>query len=234
VPETAVGLLEVSAELLALGLSTAVVVARGVDSSRTPPELLTYRREVGRQLGAYWKNRSLSTHPVLQEYERLHRLFGVVDEPAAPEKVLRYVRRHQDFTAAGAVVDCYNIASAKTLLSIGAHDLAKLKTPVTLRRVEPRDVFIPLDETSPRSCQGEYAYVDPDHRIICRMEVLQGNHSKVDSGSRDVVFFLQGNAALSSQDLLTGSWFLAELIETFCDGTAELVELLAAPAGGTA
>ena len=227
-------MLQVSPELRQLGLATAVVVARGVDNSRNPPELMAYRRAVGRQLGAYWKNRSLSTHPALQEYERVHRLFGVAAEPAAPEKILRYIRRHQDFTIAGAVVDSYNIVSAKTLLSIGAHDLAKLRTPVTLRPVEPDDVFIPLEETSPRSCVGEYAYVEPDHRVICRMEVLQGDHSKVDSGSRDIVFFLQGNAALSSQELLAGSWLLVELIETFCGGKAELVELLEAAAGSPA
>ena len=224
-------MLQVASELLQLGLSTSVVVARGVDNSRTPPELLAYRREVGRRLGAYWKKRSLSIHPALQEYERVHRLFGVAGEPAAPEKILRYVRRHQDFTAAGAIVDTYNIVAAKTLLSIGAHDLAKLKTPVSLRRVEADDVFIPLATTAPRSCAGEYAYVDPDHKVICRMEVLQGNHSSVDGGSRDVVFFLQGNAAIRSQDLLSGSWLLAELLETFCGGTAELHQFIETPAG---
>lgn len=226
--------LQVSSEMTELGLSTSVVVARGVDNSRTPPELMAYRREVGRHLGAYWKNRSLSSHPAFAEYERVHRLFEVTDVPAAPESILRYVRRHQDFTATGAVVDSYNIASAKTLLSIGAHDLAKLTTPVTLRRVEAGDVFIPLDETSPRSCDGEYAYVDPDGRIICRMEVLQGNHTKVETGSRDVIFFLQGNAAISAQDLLACSWLIVELIETFCGGTAELAEFYEAPAGGPA
>lgn len=223
-------MLEVSPELLELGLSTSVVVARGVDNSRTPPELMAYRREVGRQLGAFWKNRSLSTHPALREYERVHRLFGVADERAAPEKLLQYVRRHQDFTATGAVVDCYNIVSAKTLLSIGAHDLAKLKTPVTLRRVEPSDVFIPLEETAPRSCAGEYAYVDPEGGIICRMEVLQGDYSKVDARSRDVVFFLQGNAELGPADVLAGSWLLIEMIETFCGGSAELAGFLEATA----
>ncbi|HEY0557285.1 MAG TPA: phenylalanine--tRNA ligase beta subunit-related protein [Thermoanaerobaculia bacterium] len=227
-------MLQVSAELLQLGLSTSVVVARGVDNSRTPPELMAYRREVGRQLGTYWKNRSLSSHPVFQEYERVHRGFGVADVPAAPASILRYVRRHLDFTAAGAVVDAYNIASAKTLLSIGAHDLDKLKTPVTLRRVEAKDVFIPLDEASPLSCEGEYAYVDPEGRIICRLEVLQGDSSKVEAKSRDIVFFLQGNASLPAQDLLAGSWLLAELVETFCGGKAELVDLIEARAGSQA
>jgi DNA/RNA-binding domain of Phe-tRNA-synthetase-like protein len=224
-------MLNVSPELLRLGLSTAVVVARGVDGSRTPPELAAYRQSAGRRLAAFWKNRSLSSHPALQEYERLHRRFGVADEPAAPEKLLRYVRRHQDFTAAGAVVDCYNLVSAATLLSIGAHDLAKLKPPITLRPVEPGDTFIPLGESTPRDCQGEYAYADPEGQVICRMEVLQGDATKVGPTSRDVVFFLQNNREIPVQDLLAGAWLLVELIERFCGGTAELAGFLEAAKG---
>lgn len=216
-------MLNVSPDLLSLGLSTAVVLARGVSSSPTTSDLADYRRAVGRQLSAYWKNRSLSSDPVLNEYERVHSLFAVAGEPSFPEKLLRYVRRHQDFTAAGPVVHCYNLVSAKTLLSIGAHDLSKLKTPITLRPVVSTDVFVPLGETETKSCSGEYAYVDPDGRIICRMEVLQADFTKVDASSSDIVFFLQGNREIPTQDLLTGAWLLAELIERFCGGVAELV-----------
>lgn len=216
-------MLNVEPELLRAGLSAAVLVARGVDNGRTSPELMVYRRKVGRELAEYWKSRSLSSHPVFQEYERVHRLFGVAEEPAAPEKLLRYVRRHQDLAAAGAAVDCYNLVSAKTLLSIGAHDLSRLELPVTLRRTTDEDVFVPLGESGRRSVAGEYAYVDPRGRVICRMEVLQGDHTKVDSGSRDIVFFLQDNRALAAGKLLESCWFLAELIERFCGGSAELV-----------
>lgn len=215
-------LLDVDTELLQAGLSAAVVVARGVDNGRTPPELMAYRREVGRGLAEHWKSRSLSSHPVFREYERVHRLFGVADEPAAPEKLLRYVRRHQDLTAAGAAVDCYNLVSAKTLLSIGAHDLAKLEAPIILRRATVGDLFIPLGETTPRPVAGEYAYVDSRDRVICWLEVLQGEHTKVEAESRDIVFFLQDNLALEAGQLLKGCWLLAELIEVFCGGTVEL------------
>lgn len=224
-------MLDVSPDLVSRGLSTAVVVARGVGGSPTLPALVDYRRAVGRSLSAHWKNRSLSSDPVLREYERIHRLFNVAGEPSAPEKLLRYVRRHQDFTGAGAVVDCYNIVSAKTLLSIGAHDLAKLKMPITLRQVGAADVFVPLGQSEPESCLGEYAYVDPDGRVICRMEVLQGDFTKVEAASRDVVFFLQGNREIASSDLLGGAWLLAELAERFCGGSAELVSFQEGGAG---
>lgn len=215
-------ILEVSPELLAEGLGTAVLLARGIDNTRTPPELIAYRRQYGRQLAAYWKNRSVTTHPAIREYHELHERFGVAGEPASPEKLLTFVRRKRDLTGANAVVDCYNLVSARLLLSIGAHDLGKLRTPITLRRLRERDRFLPLGETESRIHPGEYGYVDPGGRVICRMEVLQCDETKVESTSRDVVFFLQSNGALTSTDLLHGTWLLAEMVERFLGGRCEL------------
>ena len=215
--------LNVSPDLLHLGLSTAVVVARGCSQSATPPALVDYRRKTGRQLASHWKNLSLSSHPTLHEYERVHQAFAVEKEISAPQKLLQYVRRHEDFPAAGPVVDCYNIVSAKTLLSIGAHDLAKIKTPIALRPVTESDQFVPLASKELRSCAGEYAYVDPDGRIICRMEVLQADFTKVDASSQDVIFFFQGSRRIPPSELLLGAWLLVELVERFLGGTAELV-----------
>lgn len=216
-------MLNVSPDLLRLGLSTAVVVARGCSHSVTPPALIDYRRKAGKQLAGHWKDLSLSSHPALREYERVHQAFSVAKEISAPQKLLQYVRRHEDFPAAGPIVDCYNVVSAKTLLSIGAHDLAKVKTPITLRSVTESDLFVPLASNEPQSCTGEYAYVDPDGRIICRMEVLQADFTKVDSNSRDVIFFFQGNRRIPTSELLLGAWLLVELVEAFLGGTAELV-----------
>src|SRR5262245_25558220 len=124
-------LLSVAPDLLDKGLCAAALTVRGLDNSRTPPELIAYRRQTGQRLAAFWKNRSTSAHPVVREYHRVHEQVGAPGQPPAPEKLITYLRRQRDLTAAGAVVDCYNLVSVKTLLSIGAHDLAKLATPVT-------------------------------------------------------------------------------------------------------
>lgn len=214
--------LEVTPELLDLGLGTAVLVARGLDNGRNPPELIAYRRQLARELAAYWKNRSITAHPAIREYHRVHARFGADDEPASPERLITFVRRRRDLTGANAVVDCYNLVSARTLLSIGAHDLEKLRTPITLRRLEDGDRFRPLGESDARTCDGEYGYVDPAGRVICRMETLQCDETKVEPHSKDVVFFLQANAALTSTDLLHGTWLLAEMVEELLGGRCEL------------
>lgn len=215
--------LDVAPNLLEMGLSAAALVARNVDNTRTVPELIAYRRAVGRRLAAFWKNRSITAHPAIREYHRVHEQFGAMGEPPAPEKLVTYVRRNRDFTASGAVVDCYNIVSARTLLSIGAHDVDKLAAPVTLRLTTPADVFVPLGETEPQPLSEEYAYVDTQGSIICRLDVLQCEHTKTTRESRDIAFFLQGNRYLPTSILLKGAWLLSEMVTSFCGGAVELV-----------
>lgn len=214
---------DVTPEMFESGLPVAVLIARNVDNARTVPELLAYRRAMGQRLAAYWKQRSIATHPVIREYQRIHELVGAAKQQSAPEKLISYVGRNRDFTASGAVVDCYNIVSARTLLSIGAHDLERLTLPVTLRRTTAGDLFVPLGQSEPQQLAGEYGYVDPHGRVICRLDVLQCEHTKVTRESRHIIFFLQGNRLLPATVLLKGAWLLAEMISVFCGGSVELV-----------
>src|SRR5262249_54170481 len=128
------------------------------------------------------------------------------------------------------VVDCYNIVSARTLLSLGAHDLDKLALPITLRTTTPQDIFVPLGATAPQPLAEEYAYVDSRGSIICRLDVLQCEATKTTRESRDIVFFFQGNNYLPATVLLKGIWLLAEMVTSFCGGTAEVVSFFDAAA----
>src|SRR5262249_9595825 len=162
----------VAQEMQALGVGAAVLVARGIDNSTTSPDLLAYRRAAGRRLALHWKNRSISAHPAIQEYHRLHQSFEVAGESPAPERMILYVRRNRDFPATGSIVDCYNIVSARTLLSVGAHDLDLLSLPITLRRTMKHDVFQPLGSQESKQVDAGFGYADPAGNLICRLDVL--------------------------------------------------------------
>jgi DNA/RNA-binding domain of Phe-tRNA-synthetase-like protein len=220
--------LDVEPVILEAGLSTAALVARNVDNTHIKPDLIAYRRQVAGQLADYWKNRSAQAHPVIEEYHRVHHQFGQLQEPPAPQKLINNLRRNRDLTSSSALVDCYNLVSAKTLLSIGAHDLDKLALPITLRIAGPGDRFVPLGETEPREVTGEFAYIDANRSIICRADVLQCEGSKTTRDSRDVVFFFQGNKLLPATVMLKGIWLLSEMVTRFCGGATEVVSFFAA------
>ncbi len=223
-------ILDVAPEMRDIGLSTAVLIARGLDNSKTVPELLAYRKVAGKRLASAWKSRFVSEHPAIQEYHRVHELFGVKDTRPAPEELVQYVRRNRDFTASGAVIDCYNVASARTLLSMGAHDLDRLELPIAFRRTTQLDTFQPLGTVEGQDVREEFGYVDVRGRVICRMDVLQCDWSKVTKSTRNVVFFIQGNRFLPASVLLKGSWLLAETVTRFCGGEIELAEFSVAGA----
>jgi hypothetical protein len=92
-----------------------------------------------------------------------------------------------------------------------------------LRQIAARDRFLPLGGAEHVYCAGEYGYVEPGGRVICRLEVLQCEETKVEPRTSDVLFLLQGNAALGAGDLLAGCWLLAEMIETFLGGEVNVV-----------
>lgn len=221
-------ILAVAPEIRELGLSTAVLIARELDNTKTSRELLAYRRAAGQRVAGHWRNRSISAHPAIREYHRVHEAFGVSGELPAPEKLILYVRRNRDFTAVGAVVDCYNIVSARTLISIGAHDLDRLDLPITLRQIVATDLFQPLGTGETHRLTGEFGYVDTHGYVICRLDVLQCEWSKVTKSTQSVAFFLQGNSALTPATVLKSSWLLAEMVARFCGGEVELVSFLEA------
>ena len=223
--------LDVAPELAAQGLSTAVVVGTGIHNASISPELIAYRRKKAAEIAAFWRGRTEAESPELAAYTALHRRFGVTDQVASPQKLIAFIRRNRDVTGTGAVTDCYNLVSARTLVSIGAHDLDRLALPVSLRICGETERFTPLDGSAARTCAGEYGYVDAENRIVCRLDVLQGRETAVDEHSTRVVFFLQGNPAIAGAELLRAAWYLAELLETFCRARAELVAFSAAKPG---
>jgi len=71
---------------------------------------------------------------------------------------------------------------------------------------------------------GEFGYVANSGHVICRLDVLQCEWSKVTKNSKSVVFILQGNKHIPYSTLLKGSWLLSEIISYFCCAEVELVD----------
>jgi len=65
-------------------------------------------------------------------------------------------------------------------LFAGAHDLDKFAPPATLRLLTGQESFTPLGSDKAVSIvPGEYGYVDAHDRVLCRLDVLQAEFSKV-------------------------------------------------------
>jgi len=111
---------------------------------------------------------NLASHPDIARWRDTFSAMGAKPSKyrSSLEALARRVAKGQEMWNVSSVVDCYNCASVTALLSMGAHDTAKLDGAVTLRHGRVGERFFPLGDG------GEAVDVDPRN-------ILYADESKV-------------------------------------------------------
>jgi methionyl-tRNA synthetase len=162
--------------------------------------------------------------PLLEQYRRLQREAGIA-EPAAPaESLLKLIQRSGRLPNINRVVDCYNLASAQTLMSMGAHDISKIKGDIRLVTTDGTEKYTPLGQTSPEKiAPGEYAAMD-DEKILCRLDMKQCDETKCGKDTRDILVYVQGNAETSDAEVLKALEKVRDLFRDFCGAEWQMLQ----------
>jgi DNA/RNA-binding domain of Phe-tRNA-synthetase-like protein len=111
-------------------------------------------------------------------------------------------------------VDVYNIVSALTGISVGAHDTGKLVSDARLEFI-PQDIRFRMIGKGGEDVaeKGEYGYTD-DSGIICRMDIKQSERTKVTEQTHDILVIFQGHDTMGEVTLRQGLRLLDEAINT--------------------
>ena len=126
--------------------------------------------------------------------------------PASPEELVRIFTETGRFPRINLLVDIYNFISLKTKLALGAHDMNNIKGNVTLRLTAGDEKFYPLGSNALTPVPpGEYSYIDDENNIICRMEVLQVEPTKITTDTTDVFLIVQGNENTGNNYIESGA-----------------------------
>jgi DNA/RNA-binding domain of Phe-tRNA-synthetase-like protein len=122
------------------------------------------------------------------------------------------------------VVDLYNLYSLTYFLSIGAHDREKIRGTIRLEFAREAIPYYPLGSHSESYIQpGEYYWHDDEH-VLCRLDVKQGEATKVDELTRHVVLIVLGNAAVSPQTVRGLTEQLCRELVGLCGGEYSIIE----------
>src|SRR5207247_1692389 len=70
---------------------------------------------------------------------------------------------------------------------------------------------------------GEYGYVDGAGRVLCRLDVLQADFSKVTTATMNALLIVEGTAAHLPDVLRTACTEVMEQVLRHCGGTAEVL-----------
>lgn len=209
----------VTPEVAALGIRVAMARFRGAKVSNRSNPLEARKKEAMAAICAI----DVEAHPVLAAYRELHRLAGAEGVVPPAQHLIRLAQAKGRLPNINTVVDCYNLVSAQTGFSIGAHDVAHLRGDVAFRITRGDERYRPLGEPAPVPVRaGQYACLD-DEKIICLMDVKQCEETRVTKETSELVVYVQGNGRTAAHDVQDALQRLGALLTEICGGTYELV-----------
>ncbi len=213
---------QVEPEVVALGVRGVYFTWRGADNRTVPPGFDTWFSRQQDELGAFYSDAQfVRSDAILNGFRRLHERVGRSNRRyvASPEALIARLQRSGNLPRHSPVVDIYNLVSVQSRLALGAHDVDKTDGPVSLRLTTGEESYQPIgSEQALAQPAGEYAYIDAANDVICRMEVMQVEKTKVTAASTDLFFIVQGNLAVDKAALETANQQMQQLLARFCGG----------------
>jgi DNA/RNA-binding domain of Phe-tRNA-synthetase-like protein len=217
----------VTDDCIRLGLRAGAILFRNllIDTAS-----LALRTEIAREAQAirarFANPAAVRSAPELAPFQELLRKVGVNPRREQPsvERLLNFSLKRGDLPIVNSLVDAYNLVSVRSFCSLGAHDLDRIALPVTLRLLTGRESFTPLGGGAAVSVNpGEFGYVDAQSRVLCRLDLLQAEFSKVTTATASALLIVEGTAAHPPEVLRRTCADVMDMVTRHCGGTAEVV-----------
>lgn len=217
---------DMSTAVLALGLKCAVFTLGNIHNSDSDREFEEIKAQVIKDILADLSFEKIVADPVLRGFRQLHESVGRSNKRyvSSSETLLKVLLQTGQLSHVNLLVDIYNLVSVKTRLSLGAHDVSAICGKIHLRLTTGEERFWPLGSASLKPVGlGEYAYVDDENNILCRLEVRQGEQTKITLDTTECVCIVQGNPATESEYIRVATEELIALIKRFCGGQERML-----------
>lgn len=216
----------VAAECIGLGLRAEGIVFRGLHVGAASAEL---RDDIAREAAAvrarFVDPAAIRSSAFIRPFHEMLRKVGANPkrDPNSVERLLSFAFKKGDLPAINNLVDSYNLVSLRSGLSLGAHDLDQIALPVTLQLLSGNESFLPLGGKGPAAItEGEFGYVDGQNRLLCRLDVVQADFSKVSAATCNALLIVEGTASHSTELLHRTVEEVIALVTRQCGGTAEV------------
>ena len=212
-------------DVLDLGMNVAIVVIKGMNNCKENEDFINYRDSILNDIKENLTEESIINDDVLKGFWKLHEKVGKTSkhDMSSPENLMNMLLKNGNLPSINLIVDIYNLVSVKTKLALGAHDLDNINGNVSLRLTDGTETFLPIgySKNKPIS-KGEYAYIDDNNDVLCRMEVRQVEKTKVTENTSNCMYIVQGNENVDNEQIKKAVDLLVELTLKYCGGNAEI------------
>jgi methionyl-tRNA synthetase len=200
-----------------LGIKAVAAVVSGITVKKKKGQLEKLKKET---VNSY----KFKQDDIANAYKEIYKKVGVkgIDHPI--QTLRGIVKKSGKLPTINTVVDSYNMVALEKGLSIGAHDLDKIKGNVAFKITNGSEDYKPLGtDKAQKVNKGEYACTD-EARVICRMDIKQCDGTKIDERTGNVFIYVQGNKATSHEYIRDALKQACENIIKFCGGKYRILE----------
>lgn len=202
-----------------LGLKVIAFTLHGLDNQAASALLLQRLDSLRADFDA---EHSLSGQ---QGFHALRELIGCTPcaFPPLPQALFERYLGNGCLPSVSPLVDLYHQWSLNSGLSIWAHDLQRLRLPVTLSLSRGGESFL-VRQGLPavRLPAGEYTYFDGAGQVLCRMEYLQSAATAVSADTRSALLVIQGHGQTDNDYLYSVAEGLKADLQACCSGASML------------
>ncbi len=160
---------------------------------------------------------------ILDEYKALYP--DTMKEESCPAShLLTLVKKTWKLPNINRLVDCYNLVSLQTWLSIGAHDTDYIAGNIRFNMTQWDEKYTPLGNNETVTVwKNEYVCLD-EEKVLCRMDIKQCDQTKVTWDTKKCFIYVQWNNKTTLWYIQEALLQVCENIQNFCGGTYTILQ----------
>jgi DNA/RNA-binding domain of Phe-tRNA-synthetase-like protein len=212
--------------VLQFGVSYCIVQIHGIHVKKKIAEIEQRKRQIEariKELGPKWCHSTPEVMAFQNIYKQIGKTHGEILTPV--ETLSNYIFESNlgRLPQINAVVDLYNLYSLTHFLSIGAHDRTKIRGSIRLEFARNTIRYFPIGHTSHMDIlPGEY-YWREDVNVLCRLDLKQGDATKIEDSTKHIVLIVIGNTAIKPAVVRQHTESLCREIVQFCGGDYTII-----------
>ncbi|WP_405180050.1 phenylalanine--tRNA ligase beta subunit-related protein [Nocardia sp. NBC_01377] len=205
-------------------LRIAILVASNIDNRGIDENLQSLKRIAADKMFTDYSYERLNELNEIEAWRNAYRAFGVKPKDSRPtaEAFLRRLIKGETFPTISKAVDSYLLVETEYYLPVGGYDLSKISGDVHLRFSDGDERFQPIGSSAEEATRpGEVIYADDERVLTRKWNFRDCDFCKVTDSSTSIALFTEAPSADIDTLILEKSIArMAELITTFCGGTA--------------
>lgn len=207
-------------------LALGYAVVGGVEVGPRSDELDSFIRSRERELRSRYSVEELIDVPLIRVYRNLFWRLGIdpTKKRPAAEALLRRILRGSGLPSISNVVDAYNIASAETLVTMSAYNLARVGPPLEVRFAKRGERAMLIGGRIWRASGDELVLADR-LGILCVYVHGDVERSKVSTSTREVLLVAYGAPGVESGHLRWALEKAVDYVTRFAGGRVEGIEV---------